>query len=59
MGADDGTSCRFGPAKRELDKRTLTCKVLLALVSSIVLCWSFWDLREYVDVAKDINDEII
>lgn len=48
MGGDDGTSCRFGSAEREPDK-SLTYNVLLTLVSSIVLCWSFWDLC----VAKD------
>lgn len=35
MGADDGTSCRFGSAERELDK-SLTYDVLLTLVTSIV-----------------------
>lgn len=40
MGENDGTSCRFGSAKRELDK-SLTYNVLLTLVSSIVP--SFYD----------------
>lgn len=35
MGENDGTSCRFGSAERELDK-SLTYNVLLTLVSSIV-----------------------
>lgn len=40
MGENDGTSCRFGSAERELDK-SLTYNVLLTLVSSIVS--SFYD----------------